>query len=280
VTEEKAVACSTGSMKSQISFTDRSFTVAVKITKYLYLLVLDCLREMERIKTYIQRLDELLEGGVPKGTVSMICGTPGCMKSSVAYNILYHNAVKDNLRGLFITLEQEIGGLKEQMRRLGMGGETANLVIVDHTMIDKEVGIEMRFDVNAIKKAKTFLDEQVTQQKFDLVVLDPLNALYTLSTIKNPRRELYRFFTDLRSMGLTSFVISEMYPEEKRFGKYGVEDFLSDAIIHLDFRRERDMLERYIGVVKMRYTHHSLQYFPLVHEGENFAIYTKEEMEL
>ena len=235
---------------------------------------------MERIKTYIQRLDEQLEGGVPKGTVSMICGTPGCMKSSVAYNILYHNAVKENLRGLFITFEQEIGGLKEQMRRLGMGEETANLVIVDHTSIDKEVGIEMRFDVNAIKKAKTFLSEQVTREKFDLIVLDPLNALYTLSTIKNPRRELYRFFTDLRSMGLTSFVISEMYPGENRFGKYGVEDFLSDAIIHLDFRRERDMQERYIGVVKMRFTHHSLQYFPLVHERENFAIYTKEEMEL
>jgi circadian clock protein KaiC len=235
---------------------------------------------MERIKTYIQRLDEQLEGGVPPGTVSLICGTPGCMKSSVAYSILYHNAVKDNLRGLFITLEQEIGGLKEQMRRLGMGEETANLVIVDHTMIDKEVGIEMRFDVNAIKKAKTFLGELLTRQKFDLVVLDPLNALYTLTTIKNPRREIYRFFTDLRSMGLTSFLISEMYAGETRFGKYGVEEFLADAIIHLDFRRERDMMERYIGVVKMRCTHHNLQYFPLVHERDKFAIYTKEEMEL
>ncbi len=235
---------------------------------------------MERIKTYIQRLDEQLEGGVPKGTVSMICGIPGCMKSSVAYNILYHNAVKENLRGLFITFEQEIRGLKEQMRRLGMGEETANLVIADYSMIEKDVGIEMRFDVNEIKKAKTFLSELVTREKFNLLVLDPLNALYTLSTIKDPRREIYRFFTDLRSLGLTSFVISEMYPGENRFGKYGVEDFLSDAIIHLDFRRERNMLERYIGVVKMRYTHHSLQYFPFVHEGENFAIYTKEEMEL
>lgn len=235
---------------------------------------------MERIKTFIERLDEQLEGGVPKGTVSMICGTPGCLKSSVAYNILYHNAAKKNLRGLFITLEQEIEGLKEQMRGLGMSEERANLVMADHTIIDKEVGIEMRFDVNAIKKAKTFLSELLTHEKFDLLVLDPLNALYTLSTIKNPRREIYRFFTDLRSMELTSFVISEMYPGENRFGKYGIEDFLADAIIHLDFRRERDMLERYLGVVKMRYTHHSLQYYPLVHERDNFAIYTKEEMEL
>jgi KaiC/GvpD/RAD55 family RecA-like ATPase len=238
------------------------------------------MREMERVKTYIERLDEQLEGGIPNGTVSLICGTPGCMKSSVAYSILYHNAVKNNLRGLYITLEQEIGSLKEQMRTLGMSEETAKLVIVDHTMIDKEVGIEMRFDVNSIKKAKSFLSDLVSREEFDLMVLDPLNALYTLTTVKNPRREIYRFFMDLRSLGLTSFIISEMYQGENRFGKYGVEEFLSDAIIHLDFRRERDMLERYIGVVKMRYTHHNLQYFPLFYNKDHFTIYTKEEMEL
>jgi KaiC/GvpD/RAD55 family RecA-like ATPase len=46
--------------------------------------------KMERIKTYIDRLDEQVEGGIPKGSISLICGVAGCMKSSFAYSILYN----------------------------------------------------------------------------------------------------------------------------------------------------------------------------------------------
>ncbi len=235
---------------------------------------------MERIKTHVKKLDEQLEGGIPKGTVSLIGGTPGCMKSTLAYSILYNNAVKANLKGLYITFEQEKDSLKEQMQTLGMTEESDNLGIVDHSMIDKEVEVDMRFEINSIRKAKSYLDDIVKEEDLDLLVIDPLNALYTLTTIKNPRREIYRFFTELRQMGLTSFIISEIHQGDNRFSKYGVEDFLADAIIHLDCRREKDMLERYIGVIKMRYTNHNLQYFPLFYNNNGFNIFTKEEMEL
>jgi KaiC/GvpD/RAD55 family RecA-like ATPase len=235
---------------------------------------------MERIKTHVKKLDEQLEGGIPKGTVSLIGGTPGCMKSTLAYSILYNNAVKANLKGLYITFEQEKDSLKEQMQTLGMTEESDNLGIVDHSMIDKEVEVDMRFEINSIRKAKSYLDDIVKEEDLDLLVIDPLNALYTLTTIKNPRREIYRFFTELRQMELTSFIISEIHQGDNRFSKYGVEDFLADAIIHLDCRREKDMLERYIGVIKMRYTNHNLQYFPLFYNNNGFNIFTKEEMEL
>ena len=235
---------------------------------------------MERIKTYIERLDEQLEGGIPKGTVSLICGTPGSMKSSFAYSILYNNAVKNNSKGHYLTFEQEIKSFAEQMQTLGMTEASENLTLVDHTMVDKDVGVDMRFDANSIRKAKLFLTDLVKRENFDLVVIDPLNALYSLTTIKNPRSEIYRFFADLRALDVTSLLISEIHQGDNRFGKYGVEDFLSDAIIHLDCRRERDILERYLGVVKMRYTNHNLQYFPMFYNTRGFTIYTKEEMEL
>jgi len=146
-------------------------------------------------------------------------------------------------------------------------------------MIDQTVGVDMRFELNSIKKAKTYLTDIADREDYDLLVIDPLNALYTLTTIKNPRKEVYRFFTELRQLEMTSFLISEIHQGDNRFGKYGVEDFLSDAIIHLDYRREKDILERYIGIVKMRYTNHNLQYYPLFYNRTGFTIYTKEEME-
>jgi circadian clock protein KaiC len=236
---------------------------------------------MDRIKTYIARWDEQLQGGIPKGTVSLICGSPGCMKSSLAYSILYKNAVESNLKGVYITLEQEIESLKIQMETLGMGEESENLVIMDHEMIDHELGMDMRFELDSIKKAQYFLEDYLKREDFDLLAIDPINALYSLTAIKDPRRAIYNFFTGLRRMGVTSLVISEMPQGDNKFGKYGVEDFLADAIIHIDYRRERDMSERYIAVVKMRYSNHELRYYPLFYNKEDgFVIYTKEEMEL
>jgi len=235
---------------------------------------------MERIKTYIERMDERLEGGIPKGSVSLICGTPGCMKSSLAYSILYKNAVEGNLKGLYITLEQGIPSLKKQMEMLGMVEESEKLDIVDHKMIDKELGGERRFELNLVKKVKYYVDDLLNREDYDIIAIDPLNALYSLTTIKNPRREVYLFFEGLREKEITSFLVSEMDQGVNRFGKYGVEEFLSDAIIHLNFMRERDILERYLGIVKMRCTNHDLQYFPLFYNKNGFVIYTKEEIEL
>ena len=46
----------------------------------------------KRIKTYVKGLDEVMQDGIPEGSVVMIAGKPGTMKSSFAFNILYHNA--------------------------------------------------------------------------------------------------------------------------------------------------------------------------------------------
>ena len=235
---------------------------------------------MDRIKTYIERLDDQLEGGIPKGTISLICGVAGCMKSSLTYSILYNNAMKGNLKGLYITLEQDIPSFKKQMQTLGLVEESEKLAIVDHKMIDEAVGVDLKFEHNSIKKVKHYLDDIVKKKDYDLIAIDPLNALYSLTTIKNPRREIHLFFAGLRETGITCFLISEMYPGDTRFGKYGIEEFLADAIIHLDIRRERDILERRLGIIKMRYTNHNLQYFPLFYDKDNFTIYTKEEIEL
>jgi len=236
---------------------------------------------MDRIKTYITRWDERLQGGIPKGTVSLISGAPGCMKSSLAYSILYKNAVESNLKGVYITLEQGIESLKIQAETLGMGEESENLIIMDHDMIDQKLGVDMRFELDSIKKAQYFLENYVKREDIDLLVIDPINALYSLTAIKNPRRMIYNFFVVLRRLGVTSLVVSEMPQGDNKFGKYGIEDFLADAIIHMDYRRERDLSERYIAVVKMRYTNHELQYYPLFYNKEDgFVIYTKAEVEL
>jgi KaiC/GvpD/RAD55 family RecA-like ATPase len=235
---------------------------------------------MERIKTYIEGLDEQMEGGIPKDTVSLICGVAGSMKTSLAYSILYNNAVEGKMKGMYITLEQGIQSLKNNMKGLRMwkGGE--NVVIVDYKQIEKELSGDTRFELNWIKKVGNYVGDKERAKNFELVVIDSLNSIYSLSSVSNPRREVYLFFEGLRETGVTTFLISEMVQNGKMFGRYGVEDFLSDAIIHLDLQRKGSMLERYIGIIKMRYTNHALQYFPLFYNKDRFIIYTRKQLEL
>ncbi len=57
----------------------------------------------------------------------------------------------------------------------------------------------------------------------------------------NPRDAIFKLFEAVRRLGLTAFFICEMTGEEKKqFGEFGVEDYLSDGVIHLTMERTGD----------------------------------------
>lgn len=235
------------------------------------------MEKIERIKTYIQGLDEHIEGGIPKGSISLICGTPGTMKSSLAYSILYNNAVKDNLKGIYITLEQGVKSLKQQMNKLGMG-EHRNIAMADFDSFVKRPD-----EKNFIKSASAAIGKKLKEGKYDLLAFDSINALYSLTKIENPRHEIYYFFKTLMDADVTSLLISEMPLDKSRFSEYGIEEFLADSIIHMDMKERVDVLsalERYIGIVKMRKTNHDTQYLPLIYMEDKFRAYSREDLEL
>ena len=47
---------------------------------------------------------------------------------------------------------------------------------------------------------------------------------------------------------------------KNQFGEFGIEDYLSDGVIHLTMERTGDNIERKLAVVKMRHTDHALGY--------------------
>ena len=242
--------------------------------------------EIVRVKTHVERLDRYLEGGVPKGTVSLICGTAGCMKSSLVYSILYNNAKKENRKGLYITFEQDIKSLLQHMKTLNMG-ESENLLLEDYDIVERRLREGMKekikFEQNWIKLLEGYVEETKEKEGYELLVIDSLDALYALTTIENPRRELHHFFRMLRGTGVTSFLISEMQRDTSTYSRYGVEEFLSDAIIHLDYQKvgpTAASMERFVSIVKMRSTNHSRECLPLLYSGDKFRIYTKEDLEL
>ncbi len=227
---------------------------------------------MDRVKTFIQGFDDVIGGGVPKGHVVLVCGSPGTMKTSVAFSILYNN-VKAGSKGLYISLEESDEDLKGSMEDLGMTGiDNMELYILDVSKIRLEHK-EEELNKNWIDIVMKYIEQRVKVNKFDLVAIDSLAGLYSLNKLENPRRELFHFFGFLRSLDATTFLVSEIPSGNGTRHSMYDEDFLSDGVLLLQMfdKGETDVQLR-LRCVKMRRTKHDQGYYPLVRNNGQFQI--------
>jgi circadian clock protein KaiC len=73
----------------------------------------------ERVKTGIAGLDEMLAGGLMKGSAVLIKGAPGTGKTTLALQFLHHGASVENEAGLLVTFEEFPHSLHRDAQSLG-----------------------------------------------------------------------------------------------------------------------------------------------------------------
>lgn len=253
--------------------------------------------EIKRIRTYINGLDENIQGGLPEGHIALMCGAAGTMKSSLTFNVLYHEAVNGQ-NGLYLSLEQSAESLINHMINMDFDFSKVNLVIVKDLAqlntqlqtVSRSKGTLYVIDIGCIRKEikdiqtdnnrswlnviKNVVKKVSVEGNTKRFVLDSLSALYVLSKFENPRIELFMIFEFLRDLGITSYLISEMPLDGSKFSEYEIEDFLSDAIIVIKLTPFRRQVVREISVVKMRTTACNNDIFSLEFKnGQFYALY-------
>src|SRR5437879_7954740 len=177
------------------------------------------------VKTHIRGFDEdVLRGGIPRGHVVLVGGASGTMKSSLAYYVLYHNAL-EGAPGLYVTLEQTAAGLLEHVAALGLKATAVSdaLPILDLSR-GREYLEEMVAKVGAMTDAtapreqallavlKGKILELRKKRNFELLVIDSWDALELILEFRDRRVETFGFFEWLRDLGVTSLLISEEPP--------------------------------------------------------------------
>jgi KaiC/GvpD/RAD55 family RecA-like ATPase len=108
---------------------------------------------------------------------------------------------------------------------------------------------------------------------YELLVIDSLGALQIMSRFKSPREDIFRFFEWLRSLRITTFIISEM--PVGPYSCYGTmeTDFLCDGIIHMSMAHVGDTeVLRRIRCVKMRDTDHATSFFSFLKNKGSFSV--------
>ncbi|WP_455392423.1 RAD55 family ATPase [[Eubacterium] cellulosolvens] len=247
-------------------------------------------------KKAIEGLDKIFTGDIPKGSIVIITGTAGSLKSAFVYNLLSHY-LKDNKneKGLYVTLEESRKSHMENMRSLGIS-IVKRLKISDLASFRAHISFEDMDYLDLIKQraqgaigpgvdTKTMTagkimnnsessksaslteNKKIAKLPISCFALDSLNALYSLIGLEKHkmRNKLLEFFTFLRQNNLTSFIVLEMPQSEL----YSDEFFLADGVIEFGITKaSQDTLKRYIQVKKMRSTKHSLDPF-LLEVGKN-----------
>lgn len=220
----------------------------------------------DRVTTYIPGLDELIENGFPRATINLLSGPPGSAKSLFGLQYVYNGAKYASEPGIYMSLEESRTNLIRAASAYGMDLESmeqaGKLFIVDLGKMRMESSSieELDWSLVSFETLQDFLKNHLNFSKAKRLVLDSITAagIY-YSSNEQMRRELFRFSRFLRDSDITSVIISETL--EGRESRYGIEEFIADSFVRLDYESTTGEYRRTLTVRKMRFTKHD----PLKH---------------
>ena len=225
-----------------------------------------------RVKTYIQGFDDKLSGGIPEGSVVLVAGEPGTLKSTAVYYIMYNNAMKENRPGVFISLEQGRDSFVRHLRGMGIDPKDVEdkVSIVDLGVIRKNLeGMANRTWLDIFKM---YAQNMKNATDCGILAIDSLPVLEVMARFQSPREDIFQLFEWLKGLKSTTFIISEMTAGELCYGKHG-EEFIADGIIHVKMECVDDAnIQRRIRCVKMRSAAHSPNYYLLMFQNGAFQV--------
>ncbi len=229
---------------------------------------------MNLVKTYVDGLDELLNGGIPEGSAILIAGAPGTMKTSLSYYILHENAAHGT-RGLYVSLEQSRPSLLEHMEGLGLMPDAVqkDLSVLDLAALRKR--LEGPTEQPWLDLFKLYVKGLRTSFGYRFLVIDSLDALEILAKYDNPRKQFFDLVAWIRGLGCTTFLLGEVPSSATPSGRLGrtalakhKEEYLVDGILHIRMARQGEFgTQRQLRVVKMRGVRHDPDYHALLFDN-------------
>jgi KaiC/GvpD/RAD55 family RecA-like ATPase len=219
---------------------------------------------IERVKTGIPGLDELIEGGFPKGDTILIAGKAGTGKSILATQFIYKGATEYDEPGVLVTLEEPPHLIKRNMIRFGMDLEkmekAKKITIVDLSP-SKEVtpvtiGEYPSFDLSGLE---AIILNHVKKLGAKRIVLDTLSIMaYKFKSRDILREEFFKLTANLTRTGCTLLLTSEIPEQDQGLGVFDIEAFLASGVIVLYNEKISDTSRsRSIEVLKLRGSKHS-----------------------
>jgi circadian clock protein KaiC len=218
--------------------------------------------DRERCATGIDGLDNILNGGIPRGNTILLTGSCGTGKTSVSLEFLIHGSVGGE-NCLFLSVTENSGKLLKNIIPYEFFDESlikkGKLVFVDMPVIYQKLGLQsIEFNIEDVDILVKAIGNIVTELDIKRLVIDSITSVcYRLKTEEKIREFILRLGKILSEQNCTTILVSEISPSAERYSLYGVEEAIADGIVVMGNLERRGDLLRTIQVVKMRGTQHS-----------------------
>jgi circadian clock protein KaiC len=229
-------------------------------------------RNLPKAPTGIQGLDEITQGGFPRGRPTLICGSAGAGKTLLAMEFLVRGATEYNEPGVFMAFEETAPELTQNVRSLGFDlDELANekKLVIDFVRIERsEIDETGDYDLEGLFIRLGAAIDAIGAKR---VVLDTIENLFAgLQNEGILRAELRRLFRWLKDKGVTAVITAER--GEGALTRHGLEEYVSDCVILLDHRVTDQVSTRRLRVVKYRGTAHGTNEYPFLIDEDGFSV--------
>ena len=232
---------------------------------------------MERVSTGIAGLDELVDGGYPRGRTILVMGEPGSGKTTFGLQFLMDGITNHKENGVLVALMEEPKDIMvENAKQFGFDlakyESEDSLRILDLSPVRVVVDKEMTYAIpgeEAALGAKGFhvgelisvINKNIMEINAKRVVVDSITP-FVLSR-RDPFEIRYDITTIVRTLSaalVTALLTSESWQGPEHRLSYGLESFLTDGVISLRSLCEGDQeRKRYLEILKMRGGAHSLK---------------------
>lgn len=241
---------------------------------------------MNRLKSGITGLDELVEGGFPEGRSLLVSGACGTGKTIFGMQFIYMGASKFNEPGVYVTLDERPDLIRQDVLRFGWDLrklEDKNMIQIIDGSIAK-IGIpsdeEFSLPVTGFDVDKLLLEIMRVSKKIGAkrVVIDSLPALgFNFENQNDVRKAILKLSYMLMRTGVTSIMTSEVDEGSNQYGKFGVEEYVVDGVIILHYMGVGTQSNRTLHIRKMRATKHSEDLHPLAITEKGMVVHKIEE---
>ena len=223
---------------------------------------------LDRLDIGIDGLDQMILGGVPERSLMVAIGSAGTGKTTFGLQFL-NQGLKEGENGVYITLEESFERIVSTADEKGWGFreyvDNDRLAVVD---IDP---IEMS---NSLDSIQNDFPDLIEEFGADRLVLDSVSLLEMMYESAPQRRsQVFGFARALKEAGITILLTSEADRNHAYASRYGIVEYLADAVFVLRYVRPSDFRETRLAIEiqKIRDANHSRETKPydLTDDGIN-----------
>jgi circadian clock protein KaiC len=227
--------------------------------------------ELAKCPTGIAGLDEITNGGIPRGRPTLICGGPGCGKTLFGLEFLVRGIAAGE-PGVFVAFEERPEELAQNVTSLGFDLhrlQKQKKLFVEYLHIERsEIDETGEYDLDALFFR---LGDAIDTVGAKRVVLDTLETLFScFSNEAILRAELRRLFHWLKDRGVTAIITAER--GDGVLTRQGLEEYVSDCVIVLDHRMSDQIATRRLRVAKYRGTAHGTNEYPFLIDNDGIDV--------